>query len=111
VLLRPDDAAILGGSLRYPNIHVQLLDEKGDVIGDATTDHHGEFRLWNLPTGAYTVSVTTPAAITVEPPLLPVAVGGGYQLLPPMAVTHHTVKFGIALALTTADIAQTDQRQ
>lgn len=111
VVLRPDGAAILGGSLRYANIHVQLLDERGVVVSETNTDENGDFRLWQVPTGAYTVTFTTPAAVTIAPAQLSVVMGGGYQVLPPPAVTHRTVKVGVALALTVGKLFQIDQRQ
>lgn len=111
VVLRPDGAAILGGSLRYANIHVQLLDERDVIVSETNTDENGDFRLWQVPTGAYTVTFTTPAAVTIAPSQLAVVMGGGYQVLPPLAVTHRTVKVGVALALTVGELFQTDQRQ
>lgn len=111
VVLRPDGAAILGGSLRYANIHVQLLDERGVVVNETNTDENGDFRLWQVPTGAYTVTFTTPAAVTIFPSQISVVMGGGYQVLPPPAVTHRTVNVGVALALTVGELFQTDQRQ
>lgn len=111
VVLRPDGAAILGGSLRYANIHVQLLDERGVVVNETNTDENGDFRLWQVPTGAYTVTFTTPAAVTIAPSQISVVMGGGYQVLPPPAVTHRTVNVGVALALTVGELFQTDERQ
>lgn len=111
VLLRPDGAAILGGSLRYANIHVQLLDERGVVVSESSTDENGDFRLWHVPTGTYTVTFTTPAVVSIAPTQLSIVMDGGYQVLPPPAVTHRTVKIGVALALTAGELFQTDQRQ
>lgn len=111
VLIQPDGAAILGGSLRYANIHVQLLDERGMVSGTTSTDANGEFRLWRLPTGAYTVTLTPPAAVRLEPTQMAIDVTGGYQLLPPPAISHRTVTLGVAFALTTGDLFQTNQHE
>lgn len=111
VILRPDGAAILGGSLRYANIHVKLLDERGVVVSATSTDENGDFRLWRLPTGAYTVTFTTPAAVTIEPSQVAIDITGGYHLLPPPAVTHRTVSVGVGLALTAAALFQTDQHE
>ena len=102
--LQPDGAAILGGSLRYPNIHVQLRNETRDVVGATITDEQGEFRLWNLQPGAYELSFTPPPAITIGTESLRMTLSAGYQMLPHMAVTHRTVNFGIALARTAAEI-------
>jgi len=109
--LRPEGAAVLGGSLHYPNIQVQLLDENRTVVGTTTTDEMGDFRLWNLATGVYTVTFTTPAAITLEPNTIRLEVVGGYQQLPPLAVTHRNIKLGAALALAAAAFTtETDKK-
>ncbi len=102
--LQPDGAAILGGSLRYPNIHVQLLNEKSDVVGATTTDEQGEFRLWNLQPGVYELSFTPPPAITIATEPIRLTLSTGYQTLTDIAVTHRTVNFGIALAQTAATL-------
>jgi uncharacterized protein len=102
IQVRPEGAAVLGGSLHYPNIQVQLLDENRTVVGTTTTDAMGDFRLWNLATGIYTVTFMTPAAITLEPSAVRLELEGGYQQLLPLAVTHRNIKLGAALALTAA---------
>ncbi len=104
VRLRPEGAAILGGSLRYPHIHVQLLNETSDVVGTTTTDDQGDFRLWNLRPGAYAVAFTPPPGVTIATQPMRIQLSAGYQTLPDIAVTHRTVKFGIALALTAAEL-------
>ena len=111
IVLRPEGAAILGGSLRYAHIHVQLVDRNGMVVTESTTDVNGDFRLWQAPIGTYTLRFTTPRAVTLEPPTLPIDLGAGYQRLPTPALAHHTVTLGVALALTTPDLAQPDQRE
>jgi len=104
VRLRPDAAAILGGSLRYPHIHVQLRNETSDVVGTTTTDDHGDFRLWNLRPGAYEITFTPPPAVTMTTQPIRLELSAGYQTLPDIAVTHRTVKFGIALALVASEL-------
>lgn len=111
VIVRPDGAAILGGSLRYANIHVQLLDERGMVSGTTSTDANGEFRLWRLSTGTYTVTLTPPDAVRLEPTQMAIDVTGGYQLLPLPAISHRAVTLGVAFALTAGDLFQTEQRE
>ncbi len=104
VRLRPDGAAILGGSLRYPHIHVQLLNETSNVVGTTTTDEDGDFRLWNLHPGVYAVAFTPPPWVTITTQPIRVDLSAGYQTLPDIIVTHRMVKFGIALALTAAEL-------
>lgn len=111
VILQPKGAAILGGSLRYADIHVQLVDRNGAVVAETTTDANGDFRLWQLPMDAYTVKFTAPPAVTIEPSTLSIDLISGYQRLPALAVTHRTATIGVAMALTAADLTQPAQRE
>ncbi|MCE7982865.1 MAG: hypothetical protein DYG89_16910 [Caldilinea sp. CFX5] len=111
VVLRPEGAAILGGSLRYADIHVQLVDQNGGVVTQTTTDANGDFRLWQLPIGAYTLNLTPPPAVTMEPQTMPIELGRGYQRLPTPALAQRTVTIGVALALSAAHLAPTAPRE
>lgn len=111
VVLRPEGAAILGGSLRYGEIHVKLLDQNGGVVAETTTDANGDFRLWQLPIGAYTLTFTPPPAVTMEPQTMPIDLVRGYQRLPTPALAHRTVTIGVALALTAAQLPPNAQRE
>lgn len=111
VVLRPEGAAILGGSLRYAEIHVKLLDQNGGVVTQTTTDANGDFRLWQLPIGAYTLTFTLPPAVTMVPQTMPIDLVRGYQRLPMPALAHRTVTIGVALALTAAHLPPNAQRE
>lgn len=111
VVLRPQGAAILGGSLRYADIRVKLIDQHGGVITQTTTDANGDFRLWQLPIGAYTLTFAPPSAVTMEPQTMPIDLGRGYQRLPTPALAHRTVTIGVALALTASELSQAVQRE
>lgn len=111
VVLRPQGAAILGGSLRYADIRVKLIDQHGGVVTQTTTDANGDFRLWQLPIGAYTLTFTPPPAVTMEPQTMPIDLGRGYQRLSTPALAHRTVTIGVALALTASELPQAVQRE
>ncbi|MBX3012768.1 MAG: endonuclease/exonuclease/phosphatase family protein [Caldilineaceae bacterium] len=104
VRLRPDGAAILGGSLNYADIHVKLQDKNAEFVAETTTDAHGEFRFWNLIPGTYTVTVTPPPAVTIAPAELSLDLPTGYSVLPTIASTHRVAKLGVALVLTTPSV-------
>jgi hypothetical protein len=73
-------------------------------VGTTTTDDHGDFRLWNLRPGAYEITFTPPPAVTMTTQPIRLELSAGYQTLPDIAVTHRTVKFGIALALVASEL-------
>lgn len=111
VVVRPEGAAILGGSLRYAEIHVKLLDQNGGVVAQSTTDANGDFRLWQIPIGAYTLTFTPPPAVTIEPQTMPIDLVRGYQRLPTPALAHRAVTIGVALALTADELPQATERE
>ena len=104
VVLRPEGAAILAGSLRYANIHVKLSTKNGGVVTQTMTDATGEFRLWQVPVGEYTLRFTPPPAVMIEPQMTPIDLKRGYQRLPTPALAHRTVTIGVGLALITAQL-------
>jgi hypothetical protein len=111
VRVRPSGAAILAGNLQYPHIQVQLRNTNpatatigaanGTIVDETTTDDNGDFRIWNLEPGAYTLTFTLPPALSMDNEQISLHLSAGYNRIADISVTHRTVKLGTALALTT----------
>ncbi len=106
LLLRPSGAAILGGNLTFANIQVQLLDATQTLVGEAITDEMGDFRLWNLPPGDYTLQLITPTYLHLSPAKLPLSLPIGYTALPAMAAAHDTLTLSASAALVTPQLVE-----
>lgn len=63
--IRPGGAAWARGELRYGGVEIALLDEQGVRVTEATSDALGQFRLWNLTPGEYTVYYRLPAHLHI----------------------------------------------
>src|SRR5689334_22935447 len=60
IRIRPTGVGILGGNGRYPGIGVQVLDQTQKRVAETRTDALGDFRVWNLTPGGYTVQLAAP---------------------------------------------------
>ncbi len=105
------EQAFLGGSVRLPGAVVELLDERGELVRESISDAGGEFWLWGLAPGAYTLRYTLPShlAFISEPETAQVeqslVLDPGYAKVHPPAVAHRSSLAGAAQALLWPKLA------
>lgn len=105
VRIRPAGAAVLGGNLRYPGIHIELLDTAQQPIAETLTDRMGDFRFWGLTPGAVTLRISTPNSVYLSSLNMALSLQTGYNTLN-LPVAHQAVEVGIAAALLAPVMAQ-----
>jgi len=105
IRIRPKGVGMLGGNARYADIAVQVQDQTQQVITATLTDALGDFRVWNLTPATYTLALTAPVYLSVNPITFTLPVTAGYQTLPTVSVRHRTVDVAAATALLAAQFA------
>lgn len=64
--LRPAGAGWIGGDVQMAGVGVELVDEEGALVAQTVSDALGEFRLWGIVPGRYTLGYLPPEGTTVE---------------------------------------------
>ncbi len=105
------EQVFLGGSVRLPGVVVELLDERGELVRESLSDAGGEFWLWGLTPGAYTLRYTVPSQLVFisEPEMTQIeqslVLTNGYAKAHPPAVAHRSSLAGAAQALLWPELA------
>jgi hypothetical protein len=95
---RPAGAAMLGGNLAYPGVHIQAVDAAQQLVGEATTDARGDFRIWNLAPGPITLALQAAPYLALSTQNVTVVLQPGYNTLSGVTATHQAVDLGTATA-------------
>jgi hypothetical protein len=111
VRIQPGGAATLGGNLRYPGIHIALVDGAGQVVAETSTDDLGDFRLWNLTPGHFTARLVAPDFLTLGIAEMTLSLHPGYNHWLGPTATHQAAEIGMAAALHSAQLATIESGQ
>lgn len=85
--VRPGGAGWIGGDVQVADVGVEALDASGAIVARTVSDAVGEFRLWGLIPGSYTLRFTPPDGVQMEggDPAVDVAPGSGLYFRPPVS--------------------------
>ncbi len=81
ITLRPDTAGWVGGNLADADVGVALLDQDDLIVAETTTDAQGDFRLWRVDPGAYTLAFYPSPGLEVLPGSRPLTVDPGESMI------------------------------
>lgn len=107
VRVRPNGAAAIGGNLHWAQINVSARDANGKVMAQATTDAHGDYRLWGITMGSVHPQYDAPEWIVLDEPGQTIGALTGLLIAPAPQVRHTTAISGAWLALATPWLADT----
>lgn len=60
VYIHPTGIGWIAGNLEHSGIQIQLLNSKGNIVEQTTSDAQGDFRFWNIQPADYTVRYDPP---------------------------------------------------
>jgi hypothetical protein len=95
--LQPQTGAWLGGNVQLPGVTVQLLGADGEPVAEAVSDDNGDFRLWDVTPGDYTLRYSPPAAVQVEPAESAITLAPGANEVETSAVRHRAAVLGAGI--------------
>ena len=99
IRVRPGEAAWIGGNVGFADIETSLLDQSGVLVASAISDDDGEFRIWNVSPGAYSLRFAAPSAIQLARDELEIDVVLGANRVEDAIGKHSAVELGTAGAL------------
>ncbi|MEZ4662153.1 MAG: hypothetical protein R2911_31775 [Caldilineaceae bacterium] len=104
--IRPGGASWVSGDVRFAGVGVQLWDGAGALVAESTSDAAGQYHLWNLAPGAYTVRLIaclcTSNGQSADSLLeQSVNLSPGPNTVPTPPMQHSAVQIGQAAALMT----------
>ena len=65
----------------------------------STTDDNGEFRLWNLVPGDYTLTLMPPPWVEINRTKIPMEIESGQNSVTSVKIDHVGIKLGAAVAM------------
>lgn len=92
--LQPRTGAWLGGNVQLPGITVQLLGADREPVDEAVSDDNGDFRLWDVTPGDYTLRYSPPDGVQVEPAESAVTIEPGANKIEMPVVRHRAAVLG-----------------
>jgi len=108
--IRPAGAGWIGGDVQMAGVGVELLDESDALVAQTVSDAIGEFRLWGIVPGRYSLRYALPEGTTVESSdsLFDVPAGSGLYFRP--AVTQRRVELGVQAVVVGVVLALTNPK-
>ncbi|MEZ4711695.1 MAG: endonuclease/exonuclease/phosphatase family protein [Caldilineaceae bacterium] len=110
--LRPGGASWVSGEVRFAGVGVQLWDVAGALLAETTSDAAGQYRLWNLPVGRYTIRLTLPAHLQLAGNGADSLLEQSVELVPGLntiyapRLQHNAVQIGQTAAHLTGSLGQ-----
>ncbi len=97
--VRPDGVASLGGDVGFGGVTIELVDDASVMQASGVSDDQGEFRLWDIPPGHWTVRLTPPDGVELAPHTLKMDLPANPAMLPNIDARHRSIEASAAAAL------------
>ena len=107
--VRPGGAGWVQGNLRFDDIAVELFDDAGTLVGDTVTDANGDFVLWNVAPGTYTLQYGMPAYLSLPKIEQAITLELGPNEIEQSHPNHQSIDVGAAIGILTAALSAINQ--
>ncbi len=81
ITVRPEAAGWIGGNLAEADVGVALVDQNGLIVAETETDPEGDFRLWRVDPGVYTLAFDPSRGLDVLPGSRPITIDSGEPVI------------------------------
>ena len=102
----------IGGAVAYAGVHVELVGAAGKPVAAAVSDSWGDYCLWNIAPGDYTLRHIAPDGVQILNAEINLSVEAGFNVAPALEIDHRAgilgaVMSSLAPALREQHIART----
>jgi hypothetical protein len=96
--LRPDGVAAIGGAVAYAGVRIELVGAAGKPVAATVSDALGDYRLWNIAPGAYTLRHSAPEGVTILDAEIDLSIEAGFNRAPAPEIVHRAGMLGAVMA-------------